>query len=351
MAAAGCVAPIANDDHTKGLNHDSTANRAGESIEPEQWQRLQDAIAQRCPTCELQWTNIINPEFVLHDTGGATSDSYMRDQAQNGRGPLGAGPQFWLNRNGYWGNRPLYNSWRPTASKHEQGIDLLNYDSQAISRLGRGLWDRASNEAREASLDAVFHQLRDVLGEDVLNAHEIEAQRTAAGRQLNSSTGRIMTTATWAVEQLLEDDTSLEFEESERLAEVMRRRRGRMSRRVHAEIGNASDAECNANTFVGSYDEAVYSLLTELYLRAAYSAGHFPAITTHFVTDAAFEDPHCDPRCFDLTRLYREIATAVGDPAGTRYGEVPSYGTQLGTNNVWWNDSACGGPPPDAVAL
>jgi hypothetical protein len=93
------------------------------------------------------------------------------------------------------------------------------------------------------------------------------------------------------------------------------------------------------------YSQNQYTNIAGLYLRAAHIAGRFPSVSTHFVADA-FVQGHCDPRCFDIKKLYGEIAGGISHPAGCTYGIIPNFGTKSGTNNIWWNDKICGGSPP-----
>jgi hypothetical protein len=79
-------------------------------------------------------------------------------------------------------------------------------------------------------------------------------------------------------------------------------------------------------------------------LKAALEAQAFPNITTHFMRDKVAGD-HCDPRCFNLGSLYGLISAMMGHPTGTSYGIFPVYGTGT-ADNVWWNDTVCGGPHP-----
>ena len=96
------------------------------------------------------------------------------------------------------------------------------------------------------------------------------------------------------------------------------------------------------------YSDKQYESVLTLYLRAALIAGKFPRITTHFAVDA-FIGGHCDPRCFDLTGLYQNIAVTLGHDPKSIYGVRPSYGLKSGTNNVWWDTTAnniCKRKPP-----
>jgi hypothetical protein len=93
------------------------------------------------------------------------------------------------------------------------------------------------------------------------------------------------------------------------------------------------------------YTDRQYVNVINLYLRAALMAGRFPEIITHFAVDA-FAGGHCDPRCFNLGKLYELIAASMGHPKGASYGIQPSYGLKSGTNNVWWSDKICHGSHP-----
>jgi hypothetical protein len=89
------------------------------------------------------------------------------------------------------------------------------------------------------------------------------------------------------------------------------------------------------------YSDDQYESVANLYLRAAYIAGTFPEITTHFVVDS-FIGGHCDPRCFKLHHLYDLIAAKLGHAAGSTYGVVPTYGLKSGTSTIWWDDGSAG---------
>jgi len=93
------------------------------------------------------------------------------------------------------------------------------------------------------------------------------------------------------------------------------------------------------------YSDNQFKNLVLLYLRAAFIAGRFPEITTHFVIDT-FDRGHCDPRCFDLQKLYNSIALTLGHAVGSTYGVKPAYGLKWGTHTIWWDNTICGGPPP-----
>jgi hypothetical protein len=82
------------------------------------------------------------------------------------------------------------------------------------------------------------------------------------------------------------------------------------------------------------------------YLRATLIAGKYPEATTHFALDHGLPDSHCDPRCFNMNKLYRSIAMELRHPPDSSYGIEPSYGTKSGTNSVWWDDRFCYSQPP-----
>ena len=94
------------------------------------------------------------------------------------------------------------------------------------------------------------------------------------------------------------------------------------------------------------YSDNQYNSALALYLRSTLAAGKFPQLTTHFTLDTFDPEGHCDPRCFNLNKLYNAIAATMGHAQGSSYGITPSYGTRSGTNNIWWDDRICHGSAP-----
>ncbi len=98
------------------------------------------------------------------------------------------------------------------------------------------------------------------------------------------------------------------------------------------------------------YSDQQYRSVRTLYIRAALIAGKFPTVTTHYAVDA-FIDGHCDPRCFNLTSLYRLIAETLGHAKESAYGIKPIYGIKAddADANVWWDKTKhniCKTSPP-----
>jgi hypothetical protein len=93
------------------------------------------------------------------------------------------------------------------------------------------------------------------------------------------------------------------------------------------------------------YSSDQYENISLLYLRAAFIAGMFPEITTHYAVDR-FLQGHCDPRCFNLNQLYDLIAAKMAHGKGSTYGVTPDYGPGWKTHNVWWDDKICHGKHP-----
>jgi hypothetical protein len=94
------------------------------------------------------------------------------------------------------------------------------------------------------------------------------------------------------------------------------------------------------------YTQVQYDNVVMQYLRATFLADKFPETTTHFILDHGLPDGHCDPRCFNVNKMYRSISTVLGHPQGSKYGMNPSYGKSSGSNNIWWDNNFCHSSPP-----
>jgi hypothetical protein len=132
-----------------------------------------------------------------------------------------------------------------------------------------------------------------------------------------------------------------------RLAPLFTARAARIGSTVNVEIVQERGTDCLATaaaTPLSPYTDNQFQSVKRLYLRAALETGTFPEITTHFLIDRGIGD-HCDPRCFNVNRLYSLIAAAFGHRAGSLYGITPSYGTAA-PHNIWWYDRVCGGSHP-----
>ncbi len=308
--------------------------------------------------------NLPDPRFILHDTSFIMSPSLLDRERRAGRGPLGLGVNAYLpERDATVVARPnFYEARRPTTTEFEKASDIL--DRQDREQLLRQAWKSTNDVARRQALDTALVNLD-------LTAAEIAAETAGAIEKLSANSGRIFTTATWAVEGICtrynKGDRSVAASSQESslssacapLGEYFNIRNSRVKSSVAVEIiqVGARSETGNQNTCSASnpniaelpnppYSENQYNSATSLYLRAALASGKFPQTTTHFALDTFAPDAHCDPRCFNLTRLYNSIASVMGHARGSTYGITPSYGTQGGTNNIWWDDNICHGSAP-----
>lgn len=306
-------------------------NLAGTALSPTERQR----IIAKLGDLSIDLDDVPGAQFVLHDTAGATGNGFMQKQVADSRGPLADGPALWLSPSTMFHARPLYDEWRPTTSLFERAKDVLPETEAA--RLGRALWSRTPADLRARAMQEVLTPL------DLSDA-ERESETAGAGRQLAGEGPRIFTTATWTVRQLC--TTSMASDPvCATMAPFFKAGAERVARSVNLEIGQIAGNNCLASgSKLLPYTDAVYRNLTLAYLESAAGAGVFPETTTHFDIDKAFRG-HCDPRCLDLDRLYRSIATELGHEPGTMYGVTPKYGTTYGTHTIWWSEPICGAKP------
>ena len=155
-----------------------------------------------------------------------------------------------------------------------------------------------------------------------------------------------MTTATGAVSQICEDvaaggaaKVAVKGQEAAlttacaTIKPVLDARKTRIADTTNVEIIASKGSDCDASssaTPFGGYVPAAYDAVAKLYALAALEAGQFPEITTHYFLDSTTppgspgpvtkSQNRCDPRCFDLDRLYAKIAAILNHPAGTTYG-------------------------------
>lgn len=292
--------------------------------------------------------------FVLHDTASTVGDARIQERRQQGRRSSGHGSGGWAPRETaeVVSHQPFFGSRRPTATQWERGDDLMTVETRSDEV--RAVWRASDRTLREAALDAVLA----VQGSP---GPEARRERLSALAQLRSGTARVRSAGTWAVEDLCTQvakqgvaavaaapgrEAALEAA-CTRLAPLFATRTDRIGSTVNVEIVQRRGTDCRATRTAAPlppYTDNQYQGVKRLYLRAALEAGVFPEITTHFLVDRGIGD-HCDPRCFDVNRLYALIQTALGHRAGSLYGIAPSYGTAA-PHNVWWYARVCGGAPP-----
>jgi hypothetical protein len=278
---------------------------------------------------------------------------------------LGLGVNIYLPRdNKAVVARPnFYEPRRPTTTEFEKASDILIKAER--ERLFRQVWQITNSTTHRQALDTALASLR-------LSSSEIAKEQTEANEKLTTASGRIFTTATWSIEAICNrfnsGDRSILTNPSQEgtlrnacgpLTNYFTIRNSRVKSSVATEIvqvgarsPQGSQNTCNANNSNIAtlpnppYSDNQYSNAVGHYLRAALAAGKFPQMTTHFALDSFDPEAHCDPRCFNLNQLYDAISGVMGHARGSSYGIEPSYGTQLGKNNIWWSDRICHGSAP-----
>ncbi len=339
-------------------------NHSGRTLTTSERDRIAAYLRSRsmsiAPTADVR----TDTRFILHDTSVIMSPSILDLERRIGRGPLGLGVNAYLPRedNAVLARPNFYEARRPTTTEFEKASDIIAKPER--ERLLRTVWRSTTGDARRQALDNALVGLN-------LSSSEIAKEQREASAKLAASSGRIFTTATWSVENICtrynSGDRSVVAPGSEAsmssacgtLANYFNIRNSRVKSTVAAEIvqagvrserGNQNTCDAgnsNIATFPNPpYSENQYNAALGLYLRAALSAGKFPQMTTHFALDTFDPEAHCDPRCFNLTKLYGSIASVMGHARGSTYGIIPSYGTRLGANNIWWNDRICHGSAP-----
>jgi hypothetical protein len=333
-------------------------------ITPGERTKIAAYLRSRNLNSNLSPTVQTDPRFILHDTSVLMSPATLDRERQTGRGPLGLGVNVYLPRE----NIPVlarpnfYELRRPTTTEFEKASDILDLEDR--EQLFREVWGSIDDDARRQALDTALANLS-------LSSTEIAKEQAAASTKLAADSGRIYTTGTWAVEAVCSrynggDQSISEPNQADNLRNACTRldnyfkiRNSRVRSSVAAEIiqVGARSSKGNQNTCSASnpniatfpkppYSANQYQSTTDLYLRAALSAGKFPQMTTHFALDAFDPAAHCDPRCFNLNQLYNSLAGVLGHAQGSSYGIKPSYGKQGGVNNIWWDDRICHGSAP-----
>lgn len=332
--------------------------------------------------------------FLLHDTSAPVGARGIRKEQAKGRGPLGRGVSAWVPRKEaatiarpefFEPRRPSTTEFEKAIEKFEQPADKTLAVKEKVKAwkerrddLFRRVWNATSTSKRDEAFNTTIAGMS-------LTPDEIQAERAGNKKKRDDpdfnpgveatlkagSTENMTTSASWTVEEICKQVTpqtasSIAAPGKEQeltdacsaLAMYFSERAARIASTIPVEIvqpgvksGAKSEDTCdpdNPDIVLLSnppYSDEQYKNLVLLYLRAAFVAGQFPEITTHFAIDA-FVQGHCDPRCFDLDNLYRLIAAALGHGKGSTYGVKPSFGMKSGTNNVWWSNEICHGKHP-----
>ena len=310
--------------------------------------------------------SIKGPEFLLHDTGAPVGAPGIAKNVAEGRGPLGGGVTAFAPRTGdAVMTRPgFFEGKRPTTTEFEKTSDLM--DKGTRERLLRQVWNAVTATTQNDALTSAL------AATGTTPKEQAEEKKNASAQLASGSSDLVTSTALWAVTAICEKvkassakAVAAPGKEADLtagcagLAVFLATRAQRIASLVTVEIVQESGIKdpnkgknaCDPNSKnlvplpSPAYTDDQYQAVVKLYLRAALAAGAFPRITTHFAVDA-FVQGHCDPRCFNLSRLYNMIATPLGHVVSSQYGDMPSFGTRYGKDNIWWSDRICAGKPP-----
>lgn len=336
-------------------------NRGGTPLSSTERGKLAAYLQQQGVSVPGQVSGVNSPSFILHDTSILLSNSQLERELREGRGPLGLGVNVYVppRSNAVVARPNFYEVRRPTTTEFEKGSDILSITDR--ERLMRQVWSVTNSNGRSQGLDKSLVNLR-------LTASEQKKEQEGAAKQLAMGGSKIFTTATWTIEQicsrysqgdrLIAINAASMGSSCSQLANYFKTRNERVRSSIAVEIlqvgarsesGNQNTCDPRNSNIAAlpspPYSDTQYKNVLNNYFRAALMAGSYPKITTHFALDARLPESHCDPRCFDLTRLYHAISTVSGHPRGTSYGLVPSYGISGGSNNIWWDNRICRGAP------
>lgn len=370
------------------------ADNAGKSLTPAEKTNIESILKKAGAPTGTPLATPISGRFLLHDTSASVTASGIAEQQKKGRGPRGSGVTAYVPSSGAATvTRPeFYEARRPSTTEFEKSIESFEKpeDKKLSSAKKVETWKKRRddlfrqvwNATQPAKRDEAFNK---AIAGMSLSADEIKGEKTGNNLKRSDpdfnpgveaalkagSTEKVTTSSSWTVEEICNMVTpktvasvAVSGKETEltdacaALSAYFTRRDARVASTVAVEIvqpgvkkGATNENTCNpknpdiAPLSNPPYSADQYKSLVQLYLRAAYRAGTFPEVTTHFVVDS-FIGGHCDPRCFDLNYLYDSIAGALGHGKGSTYGVKPNYGRSSGTHTVWWDDGICHGKHP-----
>ena len=323
--------------------------------------------------------------FVLHDTGkrptgkGKTSvekaaDLEKTEQARIaehrkvGGTPAGEGPSSYVTSAGTpeVAHPRFLEADRPTATEFERGNDLMDKKSRETGL--QKVWALTDSKEQATALSTYLSRFSTLSTKEVASETSIGMKRLDSGQTTPTNDPKPVpgwTTAQGAVGVICTkiaagsgSGIAVKGKEKELetacggLSALFTTRRERISSSTNVEISREEGSDCSTDPKKAKpfdpYPAADYTAVAKLYLLAALEIGQFPEITTHFFLD---KPPitktmnRCDPRCWDLGRLYATIASILGHPSGTTYGVDFIPGTAWGTSTIWWFDPVCGAKP------
>jgi hypothetical protein len=345
---------------TPALFNPTTAieNLAGKSLEPQEIQKIAEFL-QISPS-ETRLTFDRTPLFILHDTAWSMTRGNIEEQQKYARGPMKLGPNVYIPRHATNQSildsiaRPFFERYRPTATFYEQAAEILPADTR--DQLARQIWRLTPETVR---INAFNNALNDV-PLSTRSARELQkrariwfnmpsesAFKSLVKRYPHNYFDGAKSTALWATEAIC---TQVSHPICDRLKPVFEERNRRVISSVNIELVQAPGSHCVTKGRLKSlpgYTDYQYRQTAKYYLLAALQTGQLPQIVSHFAIDSFLINqgkyPHCDPRGFDLQRLYDLISPALGYDLGTVYGMVPRYGTDVRAgDNIWWHQRVFG---------
>jgi hypothetical protein len=269
-------------------------NHTNRSLSPGERDKIAAYLKSRNISSNSSVNNLPDPRFILHDTSVIMAPSSLERERRSGRGPLGLGVNAYLpGQNPAVLARPnFYEMRRPTTTEFEKASDIL--DRQDREGLLRTAWQSTIDNARSQALDTALANLN-------LSPAEIAIEKTSAIEKLSAPSGRVYTSATWAVEAICtrynNGDRAIAApnkqdslgDACDALGEYFKIRNSRIKSSVAVEIiqVGAISEQGNQNTCSASnpniatlpnppYSDNQYNSALALYLRAALAAGKFP---------------------------------------------------------------------------
>jgi hypothetical protein len=337
-----------------------STNYAGQALSANEQNRLESFLRSKNISTASPFNPPGNPRFILHDTAVILPPARLEKERFEGRGPLGLGVSIYAPRasSAVVARPNFYELRRPTTTEFEKASDILNQSRR--EDLFRRIWRSTNANGRRQGLDRALSNLN-------LQPDEIAKEQKKAVDQLEKNT-KIFTTGTWTAETICNiyagGDKSIALSSDLDTAcsaarNYFNTRNQRVNNSVPIEIlqVGAKSSQGNQNSCTASngnlipfsnppYTQLQYDNVVIQYLRAAFLAGKFPETTTHYALDHGLPDGHCDPRCFNVNKMYKSVSMVLGHPVGSRYGMNPSYGKSSGTNNIWWDNRFCHSAPP-----
>ncbi len=321
----------------------------------------------------------LEPRFVLHDTDADMKMAHFNKQVGL-TGPKGKGVMAWIpgpEKEKVWDPvskkmktvtvdhdpvvaRPeFFESKRPTTTGFEKGEDIIGEAPREAHF--HAIWNATATTERGPALD------RAAAGTG-LSAPAEKELKEATDKFLTTgaapSVDGTKTTAGWAVAEIcaraadVGADAIANPDKAKHAAAVKAieshcgdkkfaawlQSRNRIGERTNVEIAQVGGGKPLPNP---PYSEKQYEGVATIYLRAALAAHRWPFVSTHRYEDRDIPGGHDDPRCFNVHKLYGQIAKRMIHPPATIYGLEPKYGGASDSSaNVSWTKTMCHADPP-----